>query len=177
MGAPIGLVLPWLTTPPKPMNYIHAENSIVIEYPYSIEKLRSDNPETSFPAVMSEEELNAWGVYSVEEQNPPAYNERLESIRYKGPELNSEIGSWVVKWEKRSHTADEMKLITKAESSIVRTKRNDLLQKSDYTQLNDFPGTESDKLKYQTYRQALRDLPNQEGFPWELSWPVLDKIE
>lgn len=58
----------------------------------------------------------------------------------------------------------------------MRTKRNDLLQKSDYTQLNDFPGTESEKLKYQTYRQALRDLPNQDGFPWELSWPVLNKI-
>ena len=176
MGAPIGLVLPWLTTPPKPMNYIHAEGPIIIEYPYSIEKLRSDNPETSFPAVMSEEELNAWGVYSVEEQKPPAYNERLESISLKGPELNSEIGQWVAKWGKKSHTAEEIKLITKAESSIVRTQRNNLLQKSDYTQLNDFPGTESDKLKNQTYRQALRDLPNQEGFPWELSWPVLDKI-
>ena len=42
---------------------------------------------------------------------------------------------------------------------ILRNKRNALLKESDWTQLNDCPLSGTKKTEWQTYRQALRDLP------------------
>lgn len=51
----------------------------------------------------------------------------------------------------------------------VRTKRNALLQQSDWTQVADAP---VDQAVWATYRQALRDVTTQEGFPESVVWPV-----
>lgn len=50
----------------------------------------------------------------------------------------------------------------------VRKTRDRLLQESDWTQLNDAP---VDQEAWARYRQALRDIPQQEGFPGEVVWP------
>jgi len=49
-----------------------------------------------------------------------------------------------------------------------RSKRNQLLINSDWTQVADAP---VDKAVWATYRQALRDIPTQSGFPWTITWP------
>ena len=50
----------------------------------------------------------------------------------------------------------------------VRAERNDKLTASDWTQVADAP---VDKAAWATYRQALRDISTQSGFPWEVTWP------
>ena len=55
----------------------------------------------------------------------------------------------------------------------VRLQRNKLLIASDYTQLSDVHITNATDWK--TYRQALRDLPNQKGFPSTTSFPLIPK--
>jgi hypothetical protein len=42
---------------------------------------------------------------------------------------------------------------------ILRNKRNELLNQSDWTQVNDSPLSDSKKQEWATYRQSLRDLP------------------
>ena len=51
----------------------------------------------------------------------------------------------------------------------VRQQRNLLLAESDWTQLADAP---VDQAAWTTYRQALRDVPAQVGFPEAVVWPV-----
>ena len=51
----------------------------------------------------------------------------------------------------------------------VRLLRNDLLANTDWTQVNDAP---VDKVVWATYRQALRDVPSQSGFPNQVVWPT-----
>lgn len=51
----------------------------------------------------------------------------------------------------------------------IRTERNAKLTQSDWTQVADAP---VDKAAWATYRQALRDIPSQAGFPNEVVWPV-----
>lgn len=51
----------------------------------------------------------------------------------------------------------------------TRTERNRLLSESDWTQISD---ATVDKAAWATYRQALRDLPQQAGFPTTINWPV-----
>ena len=50
----------------------------------------------------------------------------------------------------------------------VRQRRTMLLAKTDWTQLSD---ASADKSAWAVYRQDLRDVPNQEGFPEDISWP------
>ena len=51
----------------------------------------------------------------------------------------------------------------------IRTERDAKLTESDWTQVADAP---VDKAAWATYRQALRDIPSQAGFPNEVTWPV-----
>jgi hypothetical protein len=50
----------------------------------------------------------------------------------------------------------------------IRTERNFLLTDSDWTQVADAP---VDQAAWATYRQALRDIPSQDGFPSQVIWP------
>jgi hypothetical protein len=52
----------------------------------------------------------------------------------------------------------------------AREKRNLLLKESDWTQLSDV--VLSNKTAWATYRQYLRDITNQAGFPNSINWPV-----
>lgn len=51
----------------------------------------------------------------------------------------------------------------------VRESRNNKLAQSDWTQVADAP---VDQAAWATYRQALRDIPSQAGFPNEVVWPI-----
>ena len=170
MEALIGLVLPSLITPLKPMNYILATGSTVIEYPYSIEKLRSDNPETSFPSVMSEEELSSWGVYAVTEELTPAINEATEQLEQTAPIFSNGVWSagWIVVEASESEKANR----AAAQAAMIRFSRNQALSATDPTQLLDYKGTEIQRQKYAQFRQELRDVPAQAGFPWNVVWPI-----
>lgn len=55
-------------------------------------------------------------------------------------------------------------------TSIVLEERDRKLRESDWTQLGDVP--EATKLLWQPYRQALRDITAQEGFPRNVVWPT-----
>ena len=55
------------------------------------------------------------------------------------------------------------------QAKSVRAARNTKLSACDWTQLADAP---VDDLAWATYRQALRDIPSQEGFPWTVTWPT-----
>lgn len=53
----------------------------------------------------------------------------------------------------------------------VRNRRNGLLSDTDWTQLSDSPALNDDA--WTTYRQQLRDIPLQDGFPNDVTWPVV----
>ena len=55
----------------------------------------------------------------------------------------------------------------------VRAKRNKLLAATDWTQLADSQMDEKAQAAMRAYRQALRDIPQQEGFPFNVEWPAL----
>lgn len=53
----------------------------------------------------------------------------------------------------------------------IRNERNMRLSYTDWTQLPDSPLTAEQKAAYAEYRQALRDVPEQAGFPESIEWP------
>lgn len=64
--------------------------------------------------------------------------------------------------------ADEMTETEKL-ADVARSTRNRLLRSSDWTQVPDAPVNQQD---WATYRQALRDITMQDGFPENINWPI-----
>ena len=54
-------------------------------------------------------------------------------------------------------------------AAAARSQRDALLSQSDWTQVPDAP---VDHQAWAEYRQALRDVPEQEGFPTDINWPT-----
>lgn len=130
------------------------------KYPYTLLNLVRDNPQVSFPKNISKELLATYGLYEVEYIEPPEFNSQVQTLRESFP-LNDGI-SW-----KRVWTIENLPLETA--SSNVRSYRSRLLSESDWTQTEDSP---VDKNSWKTYRQALRDISTQEGFPYNIIWPT-----
>lgn len=53
----------------------------------------------------------------------------------------------------------------------VRLERNKLLSDTDHLIQSDYPISDEKKQEIKVYRQALRDIPQQDGFPYNIVWP------
>lgn len=54
----------------------------------------------------------------------------------------------------------------------AREKRNALIAETDFMAMPDYPLDAEKKAAVLAYRQALRDVPEQTGFPRQVDWPV-----
>jgi hypothetical protein len=126
---------------------------------YSIGQLRRDNPQVSFPKNPTDAMLAEYGVYPVKELARPDYDARTHYL--KQSEFYQVEGKWQV------HYVPEQLPRSQVEDTI-RTERDQLLAASDWTQVADAP---VDQQAWATYRQELREVPQQDGFPFDVKWP------
>ena len=61
---------------------------------------------------------------------------------------------------------------TEEVAAQVRAQRDAMIAETDYLMMSDYPISAEDKALVETYRQALRDIPQQESFPSNVQWPV-----
>jgi hypothetical protein len=54
----------------------------------------------------------------------------------------------------------------------IKSQRNELLYKSDWTQIPNNPLTLEKQQDWEAYRQALRDITSQSGYPYNVVWPT-----
>ncbi len=143
-------------------------NGNVDTYPYSVGQLRRDNSNTSFPKQIPSEMLESYGVYTVVYTDLPSIDERTQKVEQEAtPTLVD--GSWTVGWTTSDKTAGEVQEYDDNQAATVRSERDGLLSRSDWTQVADAP---VDATVWVTYRQALRDITDQAGFPNDINWPV-----
>jgi len=134
-------------------------NGEIEKFPYTHEDLQRDNPHTSFPKTIGDELLASYSVYQVRSTEEPSYDPLVQVLERGTPVYNSD------RWEV-SYTATN-KEQAEAETT-VREHRNTLLTETDWMGLSDI--TMSSDMT--AYRQALRDLPAQAGFPFSVTWPA-----
>lgn len=149
--------------------YVLAPNQTIETFPYSIGDLRRDNPNTSFPRNPSNDVLADWNVFPVVDRPAPEYDAATQNCTQINPTL--ENGEWVMTWQVSDASSDEIATRLEQKSAEVRQQRNDLLSACDWTQLSDCPLSDTDKAAWATYRGELRDVPEQSGFPWNITWP------
>jgi hypothetical protein len=77
-------------------------------------------------------------------------------------------GKWYTKYGVNNMDVDAITAKDEEQAKSVRASRTEKLKDSDWTQVADSP---VDQAAWATYRQALRDITAQEGFPWDIEWP------
>ena len=87
-------------------------------------------------------------------------------------EKRGEDLSWSL--EKIPEKTEEEKL-TEAKQS-VRSKRDRLIADTDYLLTPDYPISPDELEVVKAYRTALRDVPQLEGFPYDVAWPELPEV-
>ena len=141
--------------------------------------LLAQNPsELITVAPQTEEWLNAHGADVVFE-GPQATGGTVYqfSMRQGVEQLD---GKWYTKYvlgpifTDGETTAAEQETAYKAmkdaeQAKNVRNSRTEMLKDCDWTQIAD---STADKATWATYRQALRDITTQTGFPWTITWPT-----
>jgi hypothetical protein len=140
-------------------------NDVVEKYPYSIGQLRKDNPNISFPRNPSAEVLAAFNVFEVVRTAEPM----ADHTKNVGEGVPQKVnGVWTQVWNVSDADAETIAERTANQASNVRAERDSKLANSDWTQVLDAP---VDRAAWVNYRQALRDVPAQAGFPWNVIWP------
>jgi hypothetical protein len=121
-------------------------------------------PNVSFPPegldLMWAQERNAYQIQSDKTHS------QTEKLTFVEPYIEDGVVFDVIVEAK---TQDELDAEKTQKANEVRYKRNTLLTQSDWTQLADAP---VDNLAWAVYRQSLRDITLQAGFPFTVDFPV-----
>ena len=129
-------------------------------------EVRSMYSNTSFPSQWTPALVEELGLDLVFESPTPTTT-RYQTAFKDGVEQDAQ-GRWLWKWS-ISEMDDDAKAAKDAEQAKnIRSDRDKRLSDTDWTQVADAP---VDKAVWATYRQALRDVPAQAGFPYDITWP------
>jgi hypothetical protein len=152
----------------------------------SEQAFRAMFPNTSMPRPLTEAIINSFGGDVVFE-GPQATGGTVYQYS-QGAGVEQINGKWYTKYvlgpvftdrpatdTEPAQTAAEQEAAYKAmkdaeQAASVRTQRGEKLKETDWTQVADAP---VDKAAWATYRQALRDVTAQDGFPWSVEWPTI----
>ena len=141
-----------------------------ITYPYSVYDLKTENPNTSFPTSIPDSLLEEFGVYKVELKDSGYDDDDSKNVVEITPTLSGSI--YVQTYQITDADTDTINKRKEIKWAEVRTKRNTLLNESDWTQFQDSPITGSTLTEWQTYRQSLRDVTTQSD-PYNIVWPTI----
>ena len=74
------------------------------------------------------------------------------------------------KW--RDNGVEWVEVTAEKKAELIRQQRNALLSATDYRMMPDYPMSELCRENLKLYRQLLRDIPEQPGFPNSVVWPI-----
>jgi len=155
--------------------FAEIKDNVLVEFPYNYDTLLKNNPHTKFSqedllSMYAGTDANLSGnkLVRITESTPPIYNTQTQNIFQDAvPKLIDNV--WVLGWTINPLNTEEQTAKTTAQAKSVRASRNEKLKECDWTQVIDSP---VDQTVWATYRQALRDVTAQEGFPWTITWPT-----
>lgn len=155
---------------------------LATEKPKTKAQLIEENKHTSLPSAWTDATLEALNVARVTAVSAPEVGEFQIAVKDGVEQVDGEWrDKWVTEEMFSEYTDEEGNVVTvddqKAQYTTqknddladqARTKRNGLLAETDFYALSDV--TMSAEMT--TYRQALRDVPEQTDFPGTINWPT-----
>jgi len=155
------------------MLLIKTSNGQLEQFPYTLGDLRRDNPQTSFPKKIGDAILASYGIYHVIPETEPDHDDLVQVLTRDAEPHNNETaidedsgetyktGRWMIGYTVKNKPQNQ------AEAN-VRNNRDLLLVETDWMALSDV--TLSTEMS--NYRQTLRDVTGQSGFPYTITWPT-----
>ena len=118
------------------MQYVNASDPSSPVFPYTLNRLRRDNPNTSFPKYPSDALLAGYDVYPVSTADAPPYDRNTERLVQAEPTLAD--GKWARGWTVVPLTADELarRRASAVEAVKQEASRRILAIAPDYKQRN-----------------------------------------
>jgi len=132
-------------------------------------EVRSMYPNTSFPSQWTPALVEELGLDPVFESPTPTTT-RYQTAYKDGVEQDAQ-GRWLWKWS-ISEMDDETKAAKDAEAAkAVRATRDGKLAECDWVVIKNLELNQNIPGVWEVYRQGLRDVPAQAGFPYDITWP------
>ena len=149
-------------------------------------QLRQENKHMSLPETWTDATLEALGVARVTKTDAPDVGEWQVAVKDGVEQVD---GVWQERWvtqemfteytetdedgvETTVTVQDQKDAKTAADNAALeateRATRDELLKATDHYGLSDVSMTDA----MAAYRQALRDVPQQAGFPQTITWPT-----
>ena len=107
---------------------------------------------------VSNKKVYSYDTYSIE----IPYRENLAEV------IENDLNNWLKSAKEKDYNET---------AAYIRKERDALLYATDKYIIDDYPISSEEKAKVLEYRQELRDLPEQEGLPYNVVWPTKDKKE
>lgn len=139
---------------------IQSTGAVVFE-----QEFRAMFPNTSLPVPLTESAINGLGGDVVFEGPCPVAT-RYQTVVRQGVVMLGD--KWYTNYVAVDLPPEACAALDDQQAAAVRADRNARLAACDWTQLSDAP---VDDLTWAVYRQSLRDVTTQAGFPWEVVWP------
>jgi hypothetical protein len=148
--------------------FIQLEEGRPVGHPIAEDNFRQLFPGVSFPPCFTADAVEPLGYGIYDFSNRPENLGRYEKSVEVAP-VRNEYGIWRQTWSIAAMSDAEKQAADKVKAQTIRADRNARLAACDWTQLVDAP---VDSLAWANYRQELREVPNQPGFPWDVQWPT-----
>lgn len=107
--------------------------------------------------TLTDEEGNTYYEYDSYVHDGVLYRKNLDAL------IGTEFNIWLN--EAKQYDYDKV-------AAEIRKQRDALLNDTDWTQMPDSALSQEKQERYRIYRQALRDVPEQEGFPYDVIFPT-----
>lgn len=150
-------------------------------------EVRKLHANTSLPAVWDQTVCEDLGIDPILSSPQPTPGP-LESVRQDGV-IQDSLGNWVENWILvpmfSEYTKEDGTVVTKEEqeqaylaqkdaekAAQVRSERDKKLAESDWMVIKAYETNTNIPAVWEIYRQALRDITAQPGFPNEVTWPT-----
>jgi hypothetical protein len=144
-----------------------SQNNILV-YPYNLDMFRKENSNVSLPSELTSEFLETYLIFKVHPTKAPEVSKEKKIIPVKPVFEN---GVWFQSWNVVDKTQQEIEQEYIQRSRNIRERRNRLLLETDWVVAKAFETNTPIPQVWIDYRQVLRDVSNQENFPYEVIFP------
>jgi len=154
------------------MLYVKAIDNQIVAYPYTQTDLILDNPATSFPAGgISTASLAEWNVFPVHYAAQPNFDDLTERLVEAPPVYDG--SAWIQQWQILPIPQEQIDARNHQQAAAIRAERNVRLAATDWWVIKALEAGQMLDASQAAYRQALRDITSQPGFPWDIIWPEM----
>ena len=148
------------------LKYVQSKDGVFVRHIFDVEPTQWDDDNFCFARKLTPEQAVHFGVTKLQITDPPYFDPATQR-RDEAPAVLID-GVWCQRYVVSQLDAEDAANKAAEQSAHNRMVRDRMLAACDWTQVSDAP---IDKAAWATYRQALRDVPLQSGFPWTITWP------